>query len=56
MRTDIKHGKASPSKQYREPGKVSYGSSANVRESTSKTFSKPAKRGKPKAGAYATYK
>jgi hypothetical protein len=47
-------GKASPSKAYREPGKTDYGSSANVRESTSKTFSKP-KKSKSKAGAYASY-
>ncbi|MGI9490496.1 MAG: hypothetical protein ACR2RF_32305 [Geminicoccaceae bacterium] len=51
---DLKKGKMSPSKQYREPGDVSYGSSANVRESTSKTYSKP-KGGKAKAGKYASY-
>ena len=50
----VKHGKSSPSKDYREPGRVDYGGSASVRESTSKSFSKP-RGGKAKAGKYATY-
>ncbi len=50
----VKHGKSSPSSDYREPGRADYGGSANVRESTSKSFSKP-KGGKAKAGKYATY-
>ena len=37
----VKHGKSSPSSDYREPGRMDYGGSANVRESTSKSFSKP---------------
>ena len=51
----MKQGTMSPSKQYRKPGKTSYGSSANVRESTSKTFSKPEK-GSSKKGYYDKYK
>ena len=51
-------GKASPSKQYSEPGEkhTSYGSSANVRESTAQSYDKPTKSSKPKAGAYSKYK
>ena len=51
----VKQGKASPSKQYREPGTVNYGSSANVRESKAKPFSKSKGKSKAKAGAYASY-
>ena len=50
----IKHGKSSPASDYRQPGRTDYGGSGNVRESTSKSFSKP-KGGKAKAGKYATY-
>ena len=54
MRKDIKKGKMSPAKAYRESGSTSYGKSANVRESTAMSFAKPRK-GKKKAGAYASY-
>ena len=50
----VKHGKMSPTKEYRQPGKYDYGGSANVRESTAKPFTKP-KSGKAKAGAYEKY-
>ncbi len=50
----VKHGKSSPSSDYREPGRDDYGGSANVRESSAKSFSKP-KGGKAKAEKYATY-
>ena len=48
-------GKKSPSKQYREPGKMSYGKSANVRESTAQSYSKSKSGGKAKEGMYAKY-
>ncbi len=47
--------KKSPSQQYKQPAKTSYGSHANVRESTSQTYSKPKKGGKAKAGMYDKY-
>lgn len=51
---NVKHGKSSPAKDYRAAGKSEYGGSANVRESTAKSFSKP-KGGKAKASKYETY-
>ena len=48
-------GKKSPSKAFREPGKMDYGKSANVRESTAQSYSKPSKGGKAKEGMYAKY-
>lgn len=50
----VKHGKMSPTKAHRAPGKTEYGGSANVRESTAQSFSKP-KKGKAKAGMYDKY-
>ncbi len=51
----LKQSKSNTS-QKREPGKSDYGGSANVRESTSKTFSGSGKSGKSKPGMYAKYK
>ena len=42
--------------QMRAPGKTEYGGSANVRESTAQSHSKPAKKGSAKAGDYSKYK
>ena len=50
----MKKGKMSPAKQHREAGKTSYGGSANVRESTARSFCKPAK-GSSKKGMYDKY-
>lgn len=41
--------------QMRKPGKTEYGQSANVRESTAQSYSKPAKKGSAKAGKYESY-
>ena len=46
--------KKSPSQQYKQPAKTSYGSHANVSESSSQTYSKP-KKGKARAGMYDKY-
>lgn len=51
----LKQGKSNKS-QAREPAKTDYGSSGNVRESTSKTFSGSGRSGKAKPGMYAKYK
>ncbi len=50
----MKKGTMSPAKQYRKPGKTSYGGGANVRESMSKTFSK-AEKSSSKKGMYDKY-
>ena len=49
----LKQGKSNKS-QMRMAAKSDYGSSANVRESTAQSYSKP-KGGKAKAGKYASY-
>ncbi len=49
----LKQGKSNKS-QHRIMAKSDYGSSANVRESTAQSYSKP-KSGKAKAGKYASY-
>ena len=50
----IKQSKGNMS-QKREPGKMSYGSSGTVRESTAQSYSKPKSGGKAKAGMYDKY-
>lgn len=51
---ELKQGKSNKS-QARAHAKTDYGSSANVRESTAQSYSKPMKGGKSKPGMYAKY-
>ncbi len=51
----LKQSKSNTS-QRREAGKMGYGSSGNVRESTAQSYSKPKSGGKAKEGMYAKYK